>query len=223
MLIRRSRQPGALRQQAADTAGQTDRRLDQPTNAEKPRLRCQPARLKSSKRLVQPPFGLVLCDRSPHQTLTCVSWTGLRCLPERTPLGTPTVTGCGIQSVRIRTSEARNSSPPHYDTDPKPAVPSLNDEPGCIKVVDTFRYARGANETLRAVLFPANEPSQRYPMERSWGTAQASPCSPTKYLDDLGYCWQAPAQAGVIDRGSFNHASPALCRSATFDWWLRAL
>ena len=34
---------------------------------------------------------------------------------------------------------ARNSSPPHYDTDPKPAVPSLNDEPGCIKVVDTFR------------------------------------------------------------------------------------
>ena len=36
------RQPGALRQQAADTAGKTDRRLDQPTNAEKPRLRCQP-------------------------------------------------------------------------------------------------------------------------------------------------------------------------------------
>ena len=34
---------------------------------------------------------------------------------------------------------AQNSSPPHYDTDPKPAVPSLNDEPGCIKVVDTFR------------------------------------------------------------------------------------
>jgi hypothetical protein len=29
--------------------------------------------------------------------------------------------------------------PPDYDTDPKPAVPSLNDEPGCIKVVDTFR------------------------------------------------------------------------------------
>ena len=36
---------------------------------------------------------------------------------------------------------ARNSSPPDYDTDPKPAVPSLNDEPGCIKVVDTFRKA----------------------------------------------------------------------------------
>src|SRR4029077_17828255 len=71
---------------------QTDRRLDQPTNAEKPRLRCQPARLKSSKRLVQPPFGLVLCDRSPTRPLTCVSWTGLRCLPERTPLGTPTAT-----------------------------------------------------------------------------------------------------------------------------------
>ncbi len=71
-----------LRQQAADTAGQTDRRLDQPTNAEKPRLRCQPARLKSSKRLVQPPFGLVLCDRSPTRHLTCVSWTGLRCARE---------------------------------------------------------------------------------------------------------------------------------------------
>ena len=39
---------------------------------------------------------------------------------------------------------ARNSSPPHYDTDPKPAVPSLNDEPGCIKVVDTFRIFRSA-------------------------------------------------------------------------------
>jgi transposase len=43
---------------------------------------------------------------------------------------------------------ARNSSPPHYDTDPKPAVPSLNDEPGCIKVVDTFRYARSRWQAL---------------------------------------------------------------------------
>jgi len=71
---------------------------------------------------------------------------------------------------------------------------------------------------------PGKEPSQRYPMEKSWGTAQASPGSSTKYLDDLGYCWQAPAQAGVIEpRGSSNHAPPALCRSATVDWWLRAL
>ena len=30
--------PSAFRQQVADTAGKTDRRLDQPTNAEKPRL-----------------------------------------------------------------------------------------------------------------------------------------------------------------------------------------
>ena len=51
------------------------------------------------------------------------------------------VTHCdGATVIRSgSTRSARNGSLPAYDTDPEPAVPSLNDEPGCIKVVDTFR------------------------------------------------------------------------------------
>ena len=75
------RQPGALRQQAANTAGQTNRRMDQPANAEKPRLRCQPARLKSSKRLVQPPLASFSAIAAPTRHLTRVSWAGLHCVP----------------------------------------------------------------------------------------------------------------------------------------------
>jgi hypothetical protein len=87
---------------------------------------------------VQPPFGLVLCDRSPHQTsdTRLMDWLTLS---SGTNASRDTH-GDGAAFNRPGSARsARNSSPPHYDTDPKPAVPSLNDEPGCIKVVDTFR------------------------------------------------------------------------------------
>ena len=113
------RQPGALRQQAANTAAQTDRRLDQPTNAEKPRLTCQSDPPESSKRLVQPPFGLVLCDRSPHQTSdTCLmDWLTLSSGTN----ATRDTHGDGATFNRSGSARsARNSLPPDYDTDPKP-------------------------------------------------------------------------------------------------------
>ena len=87
---------------------------------------------------MQPPFGLVLCDRSPHQTsdMRLMDWLTLS---SGTNASRDTH-GDGAAFNRSGSARsARNSSPPHYDTDPKPAVPSLNDEPGCIKVVDTFR------------------------------------------------------------------------------------
>ena len=61
------------------------------------------ARLKSSKRPGSPPLASFSAIAAPTRHLTCVSWTGLRCLPERTPLGTPTVNARGIEFVRIRT------------------------------------------------------------------------------------------------------------------------
>ena len=87
---------------------------------------------------MQPPFGLVLCDRSPHQTsdMRLMDWLTLSSgtNASRDTHGD----GCGIQSVRIRTKRTEQLA---ATLDPKPAVPSLNDEPGCIKVVDTFRCA----------------------------------------------------------------------------------
>ena len=139
------RQPGALRQQAADTAGQNRPPPGSTPPTPKSRAcRCQPRPPEIVETgLVQPPFGLVLCDRSPHQTSDKrVSWTGFEALSSgtSTPLGTTHGDGAAFNRPGSARS-ARNTSPPHYDTDPKPAVPSLNDEPGCIKVVDTFRFA----------------------------------------------------------------------------------
>ena len=87
---------------------------------------------------MQPPFGLVLCDRSPHQTsdTRLMDWLTLSS-------GTNATRDTHRDGATFNRSgsarSARNSLTPDYDTDPKPAVPSLNDEPGCIKVVDTFR------------------------------------------------------------------------------------
>ena len=133
------RQPGALRQQAADTAGQTDRRLDQPDQRRKAAPECRSRRLKSSKRLVQPRLASLLGDRSPHppSALRLMDW--LHCVPLRNASRDTHGDGAAFNRSGSARS-ARNSSPPHYDTDPKPShEPSLNDEPGCIKVVDTFR------------------------------------------------------------------------------------
>jgi hypothetical protein len=40
---------------------------------------------------------------------------------------------------------------------------------------------RGANEALRAVLFPAKEPSQRYHVEKSWGDSAIVAYPPTNF------------------------------------------
>ena len=96
------------------------------------------------------PFGLVLCDRSPHQTsdMRLMDWLTLS---SGTNASRDTH-GDGAAFNRSGSARsARNSSPPHYDTDPKPAVPSLNDEPGCIKVVDTFRAGSAVRSPASAM------------------------------------------------------------------------
>jgi len=83
-----------------------------------------PLRLKSSKRPVQPPFGLVLCDRSPHQTsdTRLMDWLTLSSGTN----ATRDTHGDGATFNRSGSERsARKSLPSDYDTDPKPAVPSL--------------------------------------------------------------------------------------------------
>ena len=141
------RQPGALRGRSpADTARPKNRPPPGSTHQRRkaaPAMPTRPPGIVETSRAA-PLWPLFSAIAAPTRHLTRVSWTGSRCLPERTPLGTPAVDGAAFTDRPGSARSARNSSPPHYHTDPMPAVPSSStDEPGCIKVVDTFRATTG--------------------------------------------------------------------------------
>lgn len=131
------------------------------------------------------PFGLVLCDRSPHQTsdMRLMDWLTLS---SGTNASRDTHGDGAAFNWSGSARSARNSSPPHYDTDPKPAVPSLNDEPGCIKVVDTFRFV---TSMLGCVLGYGG-----YREEALARLQQAMRVSPHDPLTWLWQIWRASAQ-----------------------------
>ena len=118
-----------------------------------------PTRPARNRRIVScsPPLASFSAIAAPTRHLTRVSWTGWRARPLSSGTNATRDThGDGATFNRSgSTRSARNGSLPAYDTDPQPAVPSLNDEPGCIKVVDTFRVvtrlrsSRSPDQTAR--------------------------------------------------------------------------
>jgi len=72
--------PGALRQQATHATRQTNRRLDQPANAEQPRLNANPVQEPTS--CLFPP-ALVFAAGSRRHPLRHVPWAGSHCISSR--------------------------------------------------------------------------------------------------------------------------------------------
>jgi len=139
-------QSGALRQQAPDPARQADRGLDQPANAEGPELNTDPGAIASCaamraasprrSRKYQPTAALCSMPYGVAFTGFC---DGTRCRP-------PLAAAEDFNQPRTARSDRHAETPIRAGHNQGGAVrsnPTLNAQPGCIKVVDTLRYCVG--------------------------------------------------------------------------------
>ena len=114
--------------------------MDQSADAEKQYLNDGPGSfevIELSRTFLRPGIATgidSLCHHLPY-----VLWTGFHCVPLRNATRTHARRRFDPQSARAST-KAR-SSRPEKSISNDAQLSSLNSEPGCIKVVDTFRFS----------------------------------------------------------------------------------
>jgi hypothetical protein len=114
--------------------------MDQSANAEKPNLNADRGHIEvieTSRAFPRP--GIVFGNDGLRHPLRYVAWAGFHCVSLPDAIRAHARRRSNLQPAKVSTRNRQSCPTESHGIDAR--QPSLNSEPGCIKVVDTFRAA----------------------------------------------------------------------------------